>query len=454
MKAHIIIFASLILFFSCSNPNQHKAEAERYFKENKYDSALIEINKAIELEPDSLNHYEFRIMIYDIMGRFKEEIFDLDKIITHTNARSRLSLNAYHQRAFVKMQLGLYKDALSDINYFIDKRDTVGSLAEAYLNKATILYGMKDSENSANFYNLSILENSGHNKSIEVQALVGLANLSASPVDELNFLNKAISIDKENASPYGARGALYLNLGEIDNAYTDLKKAISKEPNEATNIASVFFNMGQLFANYKDNIDSAIIYFKKAIQFSPQSPDNDRIYMNLAVIENRSGKLDDALGHYKEAEKINPKNDLLLFNFAYLLSDMNKNKEALGKINRAIKINSNDADYFNLKGSILLDLESYQEAEVEFKNAIKINPKFAVAYYNLGYLFSVILDHEQSIKYYDKAVLLNHDLKATLVNRALEKIEINNVSGACADLKKAYSLGRSDVKPLMEEYCK
>lgn len=449
MKTNLLNVTVLILFFSCSNPSQHKKKAEQYFNEKKYENALSEINKAIESEPDSISHYTLRTLIFDFTGRYKEEISDLSKIIELNKKKNSKSVNAHHQRAVVQSQLGLDNEALLDIDYFIDNRDTVGSLKEAYLNKASILYKLKDYKNSVKFYELVLNENNGKEKSIDSQALVGLANLSKSPKDALKLLNKAIFVDDKNGLAYGARMSIYMDLGKITKAYDDSKKSISLSPDDAM----LNFNMGQLFANYINNRDSAAKYFEKAIKLSPQSPSNDMIYMNLAVIKHQLGKLDNALADFQKGETINPKNDLLLFNLAMLLSDLDKNEEALEKITNAININSRDAEYFNLKGTILLDLSSVNEAEEEFKKALEINPKYGTASYNLGYLFGEQNDYVQSIKYYDKAVLLNFDLEATLVNRALQKIKINNRSGACADLERAYKLGRTDIKPLIEKNC-
>lgn len=449
MKDCIIVIIFAILFFSCSNQNVHRKEAERFFNEKKYEDALNEINKAIELQPDSLNHYTFRTEIYDLLGKYSEEITDLNKIICSTKEGSWLSLTSYHQRAYAKMRGGMNQDALLDINYFINKRDTIGKLAEAYLNKASILYNLNDIENSEKFYNLALKENKPNDKSVESLALVGLANISQSTEEEMKLLNKAITINQNCSLAYGARGLINISLKKYENAYSDFKKALTIEPNNAV----VSFNMGQLFMNYRVNADSAIFYLKKSIHNAPQNSDNDKIYMDIGILENQLGRLNDAFEDFKKAEKLNKNNDLILFNFAYLLSDMNNNDEALDKINRAIKINSKDADYFNLKGAILLEKKSYKDAEIEFKNAINLDPNLGVAYYNLGYLFSQIKNHEQSLKYYDNAIILDYNLQETLVNRALEKIDINNLSSACLDLEKAYSLGRTDIKPLIEQYC-
>lgn len=450
MKTKLLIFVILSILISCVNPSDKRKEATELIKAGKYDKALIAINKAIELEPDSISNYSTRIFIYDATGKYEEEIADLTKII-ELNKNSK-SLNAHHQRAVARTQLGYYEEALSDIDYYINNfsTDTISNLAEACLNKASIHYKLNNFQKSREFYEQTIKENNGKEKSIESQALVGLANLSKLPKEALKILNKAIQIDDKNSLAYGARAALYMDsFGKVDDAFKDLKKAIALNNCDA----NIFFNMGQLFANYTDQIDSAIVYFEKAIELSPQSPNNDVIFMNLAVISHRTGNLNKAITEFKKAEAINSENDLLLYNYAMALSDFGNEKEALTKISKAININPKDAEYFNLKGSILLGLSSFDEAESAFKSAIRLNPKYGGAYYNLGYLFGELNDHIQSIKYYDKAVNLNHDLESTLVNRALQRLKINHVSEACTDLKRAFKLGRTDIKPLMDKYC-
>ena len=448
MKTRLIIFTALTLFISCVTPKEKREEANSLYEDGKIEEALIAINKAIELEPDSIGNYAIRIFIYDATGKYEEEIADLTKII-ELNKNSK-SLNAHHQRAVAQIQLGLYNEALLDIDYFIENRDTVGNLAEAYLNKASILYKLNDFQKAREFYTLTIKENNGKEKAIESQALVGLANLSKTPKEALKILDKAIQIDENNYLAYGARSVLYMDdLGKIDEAFDDLKTAIAINPDDAI----LNFNMGQLFANYTDDLDSAVAYFEKAINLSPQSPNNGEIYMNLAVMHQRTGNLEKAIADIKKAESITPENDLLLYNYSMMLSDLGDSKEALSKISKAIDINPDDAEYFNLKGSILLDLSSFDEAESAFKNAIRLNPKYGTAFYNLGYLLGELNDHKQSIIYYDKAVTLNFDLESTLVNRALQKMKINKTSEACVDLKRAYKLGRTDIKPLIDERC-
>ena len=88
MKTCKVIYALLFLLGSCVNPSQHKKKAEEYFKESNFENALFEINKAIEIAPDSISYYLLRVSIYDNTGKFKEEVADLDKIIEFNKNRN------------------------------------------------------------------------------------------------------------------------------------------------------------------------------------------------------------------------------------------------------------------------------------------------------------------------------------------------------------------------------
>lgn len=139
------VLSLLLLLFSCNKANIYKEKAIKSIEKKDFTQALIEINKAIELAPDSLGNYSVRIIIYDLTGKYEEELTDLKRIIEMSRAKDKI-LHAYHQKAVVEFSLGLYNDALQDIDYFINNRDTVGSLAEAYINKGIYIVQVRRHE--------------------------------------------------------------------------------------------------------------------------------------------------------------------------------------------------------------------------------------------------------------------------------------------------------------------
>lgn len=446
MRVFIIAIVAFLIC-SCSNPISNISRAKNFIAKGDYVNALLEVDKAIDTEPDSLSYLYLRVKIFDLSGKYKEAILSLTQIIESN--KNEKSLLAYHQRAHAYYSLGLYKDALKDVNHFISTVDSNTVLAEAYLTKASILYKLNDTVTARTYYLLTIEENNGQDKRLHSNALVGLGNLANSKTEALSLLNSAIILDSTSALAYGARGALFYQMNKASKGYKDIRTAFELEPISG----DANFNLGQVYF-YSEKFDSAIVYFENALRLSPQSPRNDGIYLNLAMANYYIGNLYSAESYYEKEEAINPNNDLLYFNFSMFLSELGKDYKALDKISKAIEINKTDADYYNTKGAILLKLLRFKDAEIELLTAIKLDPTLGEAYYNLGYLNGELNNSSRSIKFYDNAVELNFQLESTLVNRAFQKITIKQISSACIDFKAAYKLGREDVLTWINEYCR
>ena len=443
---NIFILSVILMLASCQHESFFE-KAKEYWNNDQFELALDEISNAIKEHPDSGSFYTFRAAIHDIMSRYDAEINDLNKVI-ELNANEKEVLFAYHQRAVANSSLGSFEEALKDIDYFIAHQGIISTdgISEAYLNKASILYQLNDKVGaSANYY----LALSNANDDIKASAYMGLANLSETPQDALELLNKAISIAPDNAEILANMATIYLEQGDVERAYSDARKSFALDPYNAPNN----FNLGQIHALYLNQPDSAKKYYERAIKIEPHSIRSAPAYINLAIMENHSANFRIAYKYAQKAVKLMPDDDGIQYNVAHILSDMQKTKEALDAVSKAIKINSTEVEYYNLKGAILIDMQKFDEAIDVFHKCIEVKPDFGGAYYNLGYIYGELDNHEQSIHFYNKAVQLNFDLEATLVNLALQEIKANRKSDACVHLKKAYQLGRTDIKSLMDKYC-
>ena len=450
MKNNNYVFLLLLTFFSCSNANEYYNEAKECHIKNNDKQALILLNKAINLDPNSVNYLSFRAMLYDLSGLFTEEISDLNKIVELNDKLNIKSINIHFIRSTAKLKMGLYEDALSDINYFINNNDTISNLAEAYISKASILYKLGRIDSAKVFYSMARIQNIMKENSIESNALIGLANMEKNNTRAMELIDSAIINDPSNYLAYGKRATLNLLNGNIQLAKNDFAKSISLNPNDA----AVLFNLAKMQLEYTQEYDAAIKNFNAILKLSPQEKENGKVYLNLAVCKNRLAHNLEALADIKRAEEIDPHQQLVYFNYAMILSDLDRNQEALEQINKAIAITPTDVEALNLKGSILLSLSLFDDAITSFKKAVEANPKCSIAFYNLGYSYGEMNNPELSVKYYHKAVILNYDLESTLVNRALEKIKINQISSACSDIQRAIALGRTEVIPLLNQYCK
>ena len=117
-----------------------------------------------------------------------------------------------------------------------------------------------------------------------------------------------------------------------------------------------------------------------------------------------------------------------------------------------------------------LGLIAYQQGNDKesigyYDRLIRLAPNDAEAYFNRGCAKGRTLkDIEGSIKDYDKAIELEPDYAAAYANRGVAKINLLTTGGtiqpskdqtkdACADLKKAKSLGDNSVDDMIYVYC-
>jgi len=170
-----------------------------------------------------------------------------------------------------------------------------------------------------------------------------------------------------------------------------------------------FFHLGmiqQFLAEHfnRDTADSAINYYKKAIESDPfQAP----FHSNLASLYINKGNLDQAIEELSQAYLIRPEelNHVDRLANAYLQKgDLDK---ALAFSRKTVELKPSESGYYNNLGAILSKKGMYEEAINTFKKAIEINPKEPIYVDNLTKLYLSLEKYDELIPYYKKLIELN-----------------------------------------------
>jgi tetratricopeptide (TPR) repeat protein len=161
----------------------------------------------------------------------------------------------------------------------------------------------------------------------------------------VDYTNKALKNDENNARAYFIKGSVYREMGDTAKAISSLQTAVEQD----NGFRDAYYDLGLIFAARYDPI---------------------------------------ALDYYNNALKSDPSNAQTLYARAKLLQDLGKVAEAEKEYKQIIAKDSSCADcYFNL-GAISLDIEKdIKKASGWFGMAIKKNPDFAQAYYWRGYCY-------------------------------------------------------------------
>jgi len=165
------------------------------------------------------------------------------------------------------------------------------------------------------------------------------------PNQALDYLNKAISLDPNDAGTYNDRGVAYSDLGQPQRAIEDYAKAIRLEPEDAL----AYYNRG---LNYKKlgQHQRAIEDFNQAIRLCSISDFDSSIYSDRGI--------------------------------AY--ANLGQYQRGIEDFNQAIRLDPNHTKAYTNRGVAYGNLGQHQRAIEDYDEAIRLAPNLAGAYYNRG----------------------------------------------------------------------
>ena len=248
-----------------------------YQNTGKYDKAIEQYDKSIELNPNYANAYNNRGTAKNSLGQHVEAIADYDEVI-RLNPDHAL---AYTNRGVAKDSLREHKDAITDYNQAIRLKP---DYAEAYNNR-------------------------GNAKDCLGQH-----------VDAINDYNQAIRLNPDYAEAYNNRGTAKDSLGQYVDAITDYDQAIRLDPDYAL----AYINRGVAKNRLGRHVD-AIADYDQAIRLNP---DDAAAYNNRGTAKDSLGQYVDAINDYDQAIRLNPDYADAYFNCGLAYLAINQPEEA------------------------------------------------------------------------------------------------------------------------------
>ena len=297
-----------------------------YFNQQKWDLALADYNKTIELDPKYTWAYLERGRVYVNQQKWDLALADYNKAI---ELDSKYTL-AYINRGLLYNEQKKFQLALADYSKAIEL-DPKYELA--YVNRGRLYKEQEKFE-------------------------LALADYS-----------KAIELDPQYANAYFQRGILYFQKGEYELALQDFNQVITFKLQDAI----AYFVRGSIYYE-KGEKELALKDFNQAIALKPQDASN---YVLRGLIYYEKGKKELALKDYNQAIALKSQDANVYFYRGVLYYEKGANKLALEDYNQAIKLNPKFAEAYNNIGFIYYDKGANSEAIQQFQKAISLNQKFA-----------------------------------------------------------------------------
>lgn len=256
--------------------------------------------------------------------------------------------------------------------------------------------------------------------------ILGDAYLSMKKGGEaMSSYDRAIQIDDNYAKAYLRRGQLYTSSRNYVEAEEAFKRAIEIDPN----YAPAYRDLGELYY-FAGQYDKALSTFQKYVDMAENTPETRAKYASFLFL---TKNYDQTLQEVEKVLQADPSNTVMNRLRAYSYLELGKPEKALEAMNTYLqkvdkkKLIASDYEYF---GKIYSKNNQPQKAIENLKKAIELDTTKAELYYDLANAYT----REQN---FDKAVEVFKEKQAKLGATNTDYYHLGNVYMLASDFKKA-----------------
>jgi tetratricopeptide (TPR) repeat protein len=190
-------------------------------------------------------------------------------------------------------------------------------------------------------------------------------------------------------------------------------------------------------------IEEAIGHFERALRLNPDSAE---AHNNLGMALAQTGKIEEAIGHFEQALRITPGFAKAHNNLGIALGQTGKIGEAIAQYEQALRINPDYADaHYNL-GMALAQTGKTEEAIGQYEQALRINPDSAEAHNNLGIALGQTGKIGEAIAQYEQALRINPDSAVAHNNLGFALEQVGKIEDAIGHYEQALRIKSNFVE--------
>lgn len=330
------------MYSKVSNPRGALVAGARAYalrSEGDLEGALLEINKAIELDSDNADHLFERGMIHYDLEDNTSSLADFTQYISLKPTEGA----AQFMRGLIYHKQEQYGPAVSN---FTEAIRFVPDRANFYVSRGLALECLGEEERA------------------------------------LQDFTKAIEIDPEQASAKKNRSLIFSSRGQLREALEDLNEVIEANPRDAASLnrRGIIWYQFRQFAR-------AIEDYSAAIRLMPESAN---FYANRGYSRRDSGDTEGAMSDFAEALRLEPRSTHALSGRSGLWANMGRGREALADADLACQIDLPGGQL--ARGLAKISLGQFDSGFRDLKEHQRRNPQDAQAANRIGWMRATLVD--------------------------------------------------------------
>jgi tetratricopeptide (TPR) repeat protein len=189
-------------------------------------------------------------------------------------------------------------------------------------------------------------------------------------------------------------------LGRFDETIEQFEELLKFKSDSATHSD---FGIALL---HTGRVQDAVEHFRLAMKYDPNCLP---AHFNLAVALQDQGRLDEAVGEYRKYLQIKPDDPNALNALGTALGQQGKLDEAVKYLTQALRIDPNSGDAHTNLGYALTFQGKLDEAVVHLAKALRLDPNSAKAHYYFGKALSQKNKIDEAVAHFEEALRLKPD---------------------------------------------
>jgi Flp pilus assembly protein TadD len=188
--------------------------------------------------------------------------------------------------------------------------------------------------------------------------------------------------------------------------------------------------------------DAATLYARALAATS----ENWVVHTNLGVVLAGAGRHEEAIGHYREALRIQPGFAVAHNDLGVSLAALGRHAEAIGHYREALRIRADFAEAWDNLGSSQSAFGSTGDAIAAYREALRIRPDFAKARYNLGVALGRAGRLDDALAAYREALRIRPDFADAHFNAGIALVELGRGAEAVAHFRGVLNIHPGDAE--------